>query len=133
MAKEQNEQQVESLYDFLQEPPREKEIEVPQFPGQKFKISRMTKSESDKSIFSKLSIKDGSLSGSFMPQIVIDHLVFPNLKNAEFLTKRGYATPEDALNSIFLIDTIEMIYKEIRDFSNAGESIQEAVSTVKNY
>ena len=82
--------------------------------------------------FSKLSIKDGSLSGSFMPQIVIDHLVFPNLKNAEFLTKRGYATPEDALNSIFLIDTIEMIYKEIRDFSNAGESIQEAVSTVKN-
>ena len=53
MAKEQNEQQVESLYDFLQEPPREKEIEVPQFPGQKLKISRMTKSESDKSIFFK--------------------------------------------------------------------------------
>lgn len=132
-TKEQVEnQEVDSLYDFLQAPPKEKEIEVPQFPGKKFRISRMTKSESDKSIFSKLSIKDGSLSDSFMPQIVIDHLIFPNLKSAEFLTKRKYATPEDALNDIFLIDTIELIYSEIRNFSNVGESISEAVSKVKN-
>ena len=132
MAQDKNEQQVDSLYDFLKVPPKEKEIETKQYPGVKFKISRMTKSESDKAIFSKLDIKEGSFSGSFMPKVVIDHLVYPNFRNADFLTKKGYASPEDALNDFFLIDTIEYVYEEIKKFSNAGASVVEAAKTVKN-
>ena len=38
MAQDKNEPQIDSLYDFLKVPPKEKEIETKQYPGVKLKF-----------------------------------------------------------------------------------------------
>jgi hypothetical protein len=133
MMTEKNESEnIDSLYDFLKPLPREKEIAVPQFGDRKLKISRITKTEYDGVIYSHINGVTKKFESSFMPGVVVNHLVSPNLRNAEFLQRNKFETAEEALNACFQIDSIERIYGEILKFSGVQETMTKDVSVVKN-
>lgn len=123
---------VDSLYDFLKAPPRQKEITVPQFGATKLIISRMTKTEYDSAIFSHMNVETGRFTSSYMPGVVLKHLIFPDLRNEKFLTKGKFASPEEAIDALFQLDTVEKIYAEILKLSRTDETVNTAVGIVKN-
>ena len=65
-------------------------------------------------------------------QIVINHTVEPNFRDAECIKKVGCVTPEQYLNKVLLAGEVEELNQAIQKLSGFDLDINEAVEEAKN-
>jgi hypothetical protein len=62
--------------------------------------------------------------------VILNHVIEPNLRDADFLKEAGYTSPYDMLNDIFTAEELMDIYNSIRDLGNID--INESIEQAKN-
>jgi len=69
---------------------------------------------------------------AFYKQIVINHTVEPNFRDAKEIAEAGVTTPEQFVDLFLLAGEVEALAEGIIEISGFGESIDELKEQVKN-
>lgn len=103
----------------------------------KFKIGSMTKDELEK--YQKLCVirdKKGNVlkqdSMKFSELVIINHLIYPNFKSAEFLQKLGVNTPAQGLSKVLKVGEITALSDRIMKFNGFDEDFEDIRTKAKN-
>jgi len=103
----------------------------------KFKIGSMTKDELEK--YQKLCVirdKKGNVlkqdSMKFSELVIINHLIYPNFKSAEFLQKLGVNTPAQGLSKVLKVGEITALSDRIMKFNGFDEDFEDIRAKAKN-
>lgn len=103
----------------------------------KFKIGSMTKDELEK--YQKLCVirdKKGNVlkqdSMKFSELVIINHLIYPNFKSAEFLQKLGVNTPAQGLSKVLKVGEITALSDMIMKFNGFDEDFEDIRTKAKN-
>lgn len=100
----------------------------------KFKIKAMTNAENSsyRQQAMRINAKKQDVqfdSAKYASQIVINHTLDPNFKDAESIQKLGCATPEQYLNKVLLpgeIDRLAQAIQELSGFKDMDDLVEEA-------
>lgn len=101
-----------------------------------FKIKPMTNAEMGR--FQKLCVKNpGSRKREFDMQkynelVVINNVITPNFKDAEWLQSSGVATSEALVNKVLLAGEIGDLADKIAELSGFSTDIEETSEDIKN-
>ncbi len=101
-----------------------------------FKIKAMTGPEFSE--YTKLATKIGKHqkvtfdSKTFNEQVVINHTVEPNFRDAESIKKAGCMTPEQFLYKSLLAGEISEIANKVSTLSGFDKSLEDTVDDAKN-
>ncbi len=71
-------------------------------------------------------------SGRFNELVILNHVVEPNFKSADIISKAGVNTPEEFLNKFFLGGELIELSEEISKISGFNKSDAELEDEVKN-
>ena len=71
-------------------------------------------------------------TGKFQELIIINHVTYPNFKDANLLAGAGVNTPEEYLNKFFLAGELTNLSEKISEISGFQETDQELEDEVKN-
>ena len=103
----------------------------------KFTIGSMTKDELEK--YQKLCVirdKKGNVlkqdSMKFSELVIINHLIYPNFKSAEFLQKLGVNTPAQGLSKVLKVGEITALSDRIMKFNGFDEDFEDIRTKAKN-
>ena len=103
----------------------------------KFKIGSMTRDELEK--YQKLCIirdKKGNVirqdSMKFSELVIVNHLLYPNFKSAEFLQKIGVNTPSQGLSKVLKVGEITALSEKIMKFNGFDEDFEDIRTKAKN-
>ena len=103
----------------------------------KFKIGSMTKDELEK--YQKLCVirdKKGNVlkqdSMKFSELVIVNHLLYPNFKSAEFLQKLGVNTPAQGLSKVLKVGEITALSDRIMKFNGFDEDFEDIRTKAKN-
>ena len=103
----------------------------------KFKIGSMTKDELEK--YQKLCVirdKKGNVlkqdSMKFSELVIVNHLLYPNFKSAEFLQKLGVNTPAQGLSKVLKVGEITALSDRIMKFNGFDEDFEDIRAKAKN-
>ena len=103
----------------------------------KFTIGSMTKDELEK--YQKLCVirdKKGNVlkqdSMKFSELVIINHLIYPNFKSAEFLGKLGVNTPAQGLSKVLKVGEITALSDRIMKFNGFDEDFEDIRTKAKN-
>lgn len=103
----------------------------------KFTIASMTKDELEK--YQKLCVirdKKGNVlkqdSMKFSELVIINHLIYPNFKSAEFLQKLGVNTPAQGLSKVLKVGEITALSDRIMKFNGFDEDFEDIRTKAKN-
>ena len=103
----------------------------------KFTIASMTKDELEK--YQKLCVirdKKGNVlkqdSMKFSELVIINHLIYPNFKSAEFLQKLGVSTPAQGLSKVLKVGEITALSDRIMKFNGFDEDFEDIRAKAKN-
>nr|DAM73037.1 MAG TPA: tail assembly chaperone protein [Bacteriophage sp.] len=103
----------------------------------KFTIGSMTKDELEK--YQKLCVirdKKGNVlkqdSMKFSELVIINHLIYPNFKSAEFLQKLGVNTPAQGLSKVLKVGEITALSDRIMKFNGFDEDFEDIRAKAKN-
>jgi hypothetical protein len=103
----------------------------------KFTIGSMTKDELEK--YQKLCVirdKKGNVlkqdSMKFSELVIINHLLYPNFKSAEFLQKLGVNTPAQGLSKVLKVGEITALSDRIMKFNGFDEDFEDIRVKAKN-
>ena len=103
----------------------------------KFTIGSMTKDELEK--YQKLCVirdKKGNVlkqdSMKFSELVIVNHLLYPNFKSAEFLQKLGVNTPAQGLSKVLKVGEITALSDRIMKFNGFDEDFEDIRAKVKN-
>ena len=103
----------------------------------KFTIGSMTKDELEK--YQKLCVirdKKGNVlkqdSMKFSELVIINHLIYPNFKSAEFLGKLGVNTPAQGLSKVLKVGEITALSDRIMKFNGFDEDFEDIRAKAKN-
>lgn len=103
----------------------------------KFKIGSMTKDELEK--YQKLCVirdKKGNVlkqdSMKFSELVIVNHLLYPNFKSAEFLQKLGVSTPAQGLSKVLKVGEITALSDRIMKFNGFDEDFEDIRAKAKN-
>lgn len=130
------------LVSFLQENPidvLEHEVSIPgRLAEFKFKIKPMTSKEFYKYQQIATAVTTGKAkdvkfnSGRFNELVIINHVTYPNFKDATLLSGAGVNTPEEYLNKFFLAGELANLTEEISILSGFQQTDAELEEEVKN-
>lgn len=103
----------------------------------KFKISAMTSEQFNSYRKMATTINTKTKSASFdskklTEQMVINHTVDPDFRDADSIKKLGVMTPEQYLNKVLLAGEVEELSQAIQKLSGFNLDIDEAVEEAKN-
>lgn len=105
----------------------------------KFKIKAMTNDEFEeiRKSSTKVDMRKGKRSvdfnsKKFNQQLVINHTIDPDFKNAESIKKVGCATPDQYLNKVLLSGEIAELAQRIQDLSGFETDMEDLVEEAKN-
>ncbi len=131
---------MSNLLQFLIENPIDEliaEVIISQrLAGFKFKIKAMSGEEFSE--YQKLAMKIGGSkkvefnTKIFNEQIIINHTIEPNFKDAESIKQAGCQTPEQFLYKSLLAGEISELSQQISELSGFDKDINEAVEEAKN-
>jgi hypothetical protein len=103
----------------------------------KFTIGSMTKDELEK--YQKVCVirdKKGNVlkqdSMKFSELVIINHLIYPNFKSAEFLQKLGVNTPAQGLSKVLKVGEITALSDRIMKFNGFDEDFEDIRAKAKN-
>jgi hypothetical protein len=103
----------------------------------KFTIGSMTRDELEK--YQKLCIirdKKGNVikqdSMKFSELVIVNHLLYPNFKSAEFLQKIGVNTPSQGLSKVLKVGEITALSEKIMKFNGFDEDFEDIRAKAKN-
>ena len=103
----------------------------------KFTIGSMTKDELEK--YQKLCVirdKKGNVlkqdSMKFSELVIVNHLLYPNFKSAEFLQKLGVNTPAQGLSKVLKVGEITALSDRIMKFNGFDEDFEDLRAKAKN-
>ena len=103
----------------------------------KFIIGSMTKDELEK--YQKLCVirdKKGNVlkqdSMKFSELVIVNHLLYPNFKSAEFLQKLGVNTPAQGLSKVLKVGEITALSDRIMKFNGFDEDFEDIRAKAKN-
>ena len=103
----------------------------------KFTIGSMTKDELEK--YQKVCVirdKKGNVlkqdSMKFSELVIINHLIYPNFKSAEFLQKLGVNTPAQGLSKVLKVGEITALSDRIMKFNGFDEDFEDIRTKAKN-
>nr|DAU68294.1 MAG TPA: tail assembly chaperone protein [Caudoviricetes sp.] len=103
----------------------------------KFTIGSMTRDELEK--YQKLCIirdKKGNVirqdSMKFSELVIVNHLLYPNFKSAEFLQKIGVNTPSQGLSKVLKVGEITALSEKIMKFNGFDEDFEDIRTKAKN-
>lgn len=103
----------------------------------KFKIKAMTSKEFNR--YRKMATKINAKSktadfdnAKLVEQIVINHTIEPDFRDASAIKKVGCVTPEQYLNKVLLAGEVEELNQRIQVLSGFDIDINEAVDEAKN-
>lgn len=103
----------------------------------KFTIGSMTRDELEK--YQKICIirdKRGNVlkqdSMKFSELVIINHLLYPNFKSAEFLQKLGVNTPSQGLSKVLKVGEITALSEKIMKFNGFDEDFEDIRTKAKN-
>lgn len=103
----------------------------------KFTIGSMTKDELEK--YQKLCVirdKKGNVlkqdSMKFSELVIVNHLLYPNFKSAEFLQKLGVNTPAQGLSKVLKVGEITALSDRIMKFNGFDEDFEDIRAKAKN-
>lgn len=101
----------------------------------KFKITAMTNTQFN--TYRKMATRIKGKSATFdtaklTEQIVINHTVEPNFRNAEDIKKVGATTPEQYLNKVLLAGEVATLSEKIQELSGFDIDLDEAIEEAKN-
>ena len=103
----------------------------------KFTIGSMTRDELEK--YQKLCIirdKKGNVirqdSMKFSELVIVNHLLYPNFKSAEFLQKLGVNTPSQGLSKVLKVGEITALSEKIMKFNGFDEDFEDIRTKAKN-
>lgn len=103
----------------------------------KFTIGSMTRDELEK--YQKLCIirdKKGNVikqdSMKFSELVIVNHLLYPNFKSAEFLQKIGVNTPSQGLSKVLKVGEITALSEKIMKFNGFDEDFEDIRTRAKN-
>lgn len=105
----------------------------------KFKIKAMTNDEFEeiRKSSTKVDMRKGKRSVDFNSkkfnmQLVINHTIDPDFKNAESIKKVGCATPDQYLNKVLLSGEIAELAQQIQALSGFETDMEDLVEEAKN-
>jgi hypothetical protein len=103
----------------------------------KFTIGSMTRDELER--YQKLCIirdKKGNVikqdSMKFSELVIVNHLLYPNFKSAEFLGKLGVNTPAQGLSKVLKVGEITALSEKIMKFNGFDEDFEDIRTKAKN-
>ena len=103
----------------------------------KFTIGSMTRDELER--YQKLCIirdKKGNVirqdSMKFSELVIVNHLLYPNFKSAEFLQKIGVNTPAQGLSKVLKVGEITALSEKIMKFNGFDEDFEDIRAKAKN-
>ena len=103
----------------------------------KFTIGSMTRDELEK--YQKLCIirdKKGNVirqdSMKFSELVIVNHLLYPNFKSAEFLQKIGVNTPSQGISKVLKVGEITALSEKIMKFNGFDEDFEDIRTKAKN-
>ena len=103
----------------------------------KFTIGSMTRDELEK--YQKLCIirdKKGNVirqdSMKFSELVIVNHLLYPNFKSAEFWQKIGVNTPSQGLSKVLKVGEITALSEKIMKFNGFDEDFEDIRTKAKN-
>lgn len=103
----------------------------------KFTIGSMTRDELER--YQKLCIirdKKGNVirqdSMKFSELVIVNHLLYPNFKSAEFLQKIGVNTPSQGLSKVLKVGEITALSEKIMKFNGFDEDFEDIRTKAKN-
>lgn len=103
----------------------------------KFTICSMTRDELER--YQKLCIirdKKGNVirqdSMKFSELVIVNHLLYPNFKSAEFLQKIGVNTPAQGLSKVLKVGEITALSEKIMKFNGFDEDFEDIRAKAKN-
>ena len=103
----------------------------------KFKIGSMTRDELEK--YQKICVirdKKGNVlkqdSMKFSELVIVNHLLYPNFKSAEFLQKLGVNTPAQGLSKVLKVGEITALSERIMKFNGFDEDFEDIRAKAKN-
>ena len=68
----------------------------------------------------------------FNQLLILNHVVYPNFRDADFLRNAECMRPEQALNKFLLSGEIQTLAEQIRIVSGFSDSLDDLVDEVKN-
>jgi len=71
-------------------------------------------------------------TGRYQMDLIINHTIDPNFKDAEILKKSGFAKPEDLVNALLSAGEAQELASEISKFSGLDKSIKDLKKEAKN-
>lgn len=102
----------------------------------KFKIKAMNNDAFEQARKKSMTMKKGGKvdfnTQKFNNEIVINHTVDPNFKDAESIKKTGCVTPENYLNKVLLSGEIATLSGEIQKLSGFDLDMDDLVEEAKN-
>lgn len=105
----------------------------------KFKIKAMTNDEFEeiRKKATKIDFKKGKRNvdfdaRKFNEQVVINHTIDPDFKNAESIKKVGCMSPEQYLNKVLLAGEIAELAEQIQILSGFEKDMSDLVEEAKN-
>lgn len=133
---------AKDLVSFLQKNPIdaiEQEVSIPgRLAEFKFKIKPMSSKEFYKYQQIATSVIQGKNkdvkfnSGRFNELVILNHVTYPNFKDATLLSGAGVNTPEEYLNKFFLAGELANLTEEISVISGFQQTDTELEDEVKN-
>ena len=103
----------------------------------KFTIGSMTRDELER--YQKLCIirdKKGNVirqdSMKFSELVIVNHLLYPNFKSAEFLQKIAVNTPAQGLSKVLKVGEITALSEKIMKFNGFDEDFEDIRAKAKN-
>nr|DAX18379.1 MAG TPA: tail assembly chaperone protein [Caudoviricetes sp.] len=103
----------------------------------KFTIGSMTRDKLEK--YQKLCVirdKKGNVlkqdSMKFSELVIVNHLLYPNFKSAEFLQKLGVNTPAQGLSKVLKVGEITALSDKIMKFNGFDEDFEDIRTKAKN-
>lgn len=134
-----------SLQEFLNNNPidnlTEEVVVSPRFKDEKgnllkFKIKAMTGREFDDIRRSAMQIKKGRKvefdAQKFNLQVVINHTLVPDFKDAASIRKLGCHTPEEYVQKVLLAGELATLAQKIQELSGFDVEMDELVEEAKN-
>ena len=132
---------AKDLVSFLQKNPidgMEHEVSIPgRLAEFKFKIKPMSSKEFYKYQQIATTVIPGKHkdvkfnSGRFNEQVIINHVTYPNFRDANLLTGAGVNTPEEYINKFFLAGELANLTEEISVISGFQQTDEELEDEVK--
>lgn len=114
----------------------EKEVDIGgRLKGFKFKIKPMNNKEfgeAQKQSFSIMKKKASFDQRRFFEIVILNNCLYPNFRDAAFISKCGVVTPEACLNKVLLAGEISDLAQAIISLSGFDNDIESDIEDVKN-